>query len=111
MDLLNFQIEINLEETEKELEKIRKLIKEIEETKEHFISCFGDEKQEKALLNAIKFKSGSNFNYATYEKGGDKILCLINTEDNSTIHFKVESIIGGIEHEKFHPEKMFPQIK
>lgn len=82
-------------------------ISEILEMQRKILSVSDDEKKAKALQDAIDFKTKSCIRYITFEKDGDKILCLINTEDNSTIHFKVDSVVGGINHEKFHPEKMF----
>lgn len=86
------------------------LLAEILEMQAKILSVSDDEKKAKALQGAIDFKTKSCIHYITYSKDGEKILCLINTEDNSTIHFEVESIKGGINHEKFHPEKMFEPL-
>lgn len=86
------------------------LIVEILEIQKKILSIADDEQAKKAMQAAINFKTKSGIRYITYEKDGEKVLCLINTEDNSTIHFKVESILGGINHDKFYPEAMFKPI-
>lgn len=91
-------------------DKQNNLLVEILEIQKKILAVSNDEKAEKAMQAAINFKTKSGIRYITYEKDGDKILCLINTEDNSTIHFKVESILGGINRDKFHPEAMFKPV-
>lgn len=87
--------------------KYKNPIIEIIEMQEKILSSEENEKARNALQGAIDFKTKSGIRYITYQENGDNILCLINTEDNSTIQFKVESVIGGINHENFHPEQMF----
>lgn len=89
------------------MSKKSNMLAEILEMQQKILSVSDDEEKSKALQGAIDFKTKSCIRYITFEHNGDKILCLINTEDNSTIHFKVDSVVGGINHENFHPEKMF----
>lgn len=89
------------------LEKAQKLLSEILDMKEKIMSCFGNESAEKAIQGTIDFKTKSGIHYITYKMGDDKVLTLINTEDNSTISFVVEKVIEGVNSENFHPKKMF----
>lgn len=89
------------------LEKAKELLSEILDMKEKIMSCFGNESAEKAIKGATDFKTKSGLHYITYTMDGNKVLTLVNTEDNSTISFKVDKIIGGVNSENFHPEKMF----
>lgn len=65
----------------------------------------------KAVTAAIDFKTKPSTQFCTWSENGEKFLVLMNTQDSSTICFKVESIIGGIQFEKFHPEEMFREKK
>lgn len=86
------------------------LIAEILEMQQNILFVADDERKAKALQAAIDFKTKSAIHYITYSQNGEKILCLMNTEDSSTIFFKVESVQSGINSHKFHPEKMFEPI-
>ena len=103
----NLQIEAVSDEQIEKMERAKKLLSEILDMKEKIMSCYGNESAEKAIQGAIDFKTKSGLHYITYKLNGDKVLTLVNAEDNSTISFKVEKVIGGINSENFHPEKMF----
>lgn len=92
-----------------ELKRIKQLLIEISDIQRKIISVSGDERAVSALQGAIDFKTKDGIKYLTCTKDGANYLILVNTEDGSTIWFKVESIAGGINYERFHPEKMFEQ--
>lgn len=87
------------------------LLIEILEMQQKLLSVSDNEEKAKALQSAIDFKTKSCIRYITYSENGDKVLCLINTENNSTIRFKVEKVLGGVNYENFHPETMFKPAK
>ena len=74
-------------------------------------SSLEDEEVARAVQGVIDFKTKSGIRYITYSQNGEKILVLCNTENNSTIAFRVEEVKGGIHSENFHPEAMFKPIK
>ena len=100
----------SLTETIKKLREIKTLYGEILDVKEKILSVGEDDRARDAVMAAIDFKTKSGIHYMTYSQEGDKYLVLINTEDFSTIHFKVELVDGGIHSEKFHPEEMFDAL-
>jgi uncharacterized UPF0160 family protein len=95
--------------TIKKLKEIKVLYSDILDLKEKILSV-DDDRAKAAVMAAIDFKTKSGIHYTTYSKDGDKYLVLINTEDSSTICFKVELVNGGIHSEKFHPERMFEAL-
>lgn len=100
----------SLTETIKKLREIKTLYGEILDVKEKILSVGEDDRARDAVMAAIDFKTKSGIHYMTYSQEGDKYLVLINTEDFSTIRFKVELVDGGIHSEKFHPEEMFDAL-
>ncbi len=100
----------SLTETIKKLKEIKKLYGEILDVKEKILSVDGDDRARDAVMAAIDFKTKSGIHYITYSEDSAKYLVLINTEDFSTIRFKVELVDGGIHSEKFHPEEMFDAL-
>lgn len=100
----------NLKDVSKELIRIKHLYHDIHELQEKILLASGNKKAWKALMAAIAYKTKSGIQYITYSKDGEKYLVLVNTKDYSTICFKVESVIGGVKHERFHPEEMFEPL-
>lgn len=97
---------ISDEQIEK-MEKAKVLLSEILDMKNKIMTCLGNESAEKAIQGAIDWKTKSGYRFLTYIKNGEKLLALIDTENNSSIVFKVEKIVGGTNPENFHPERMF----
>ena len=92
------------------LKEIKSLLCDISVLEKDIFSVSDDDRKMEAIRGAIEFKTKSGVRYLTYSENGEKYLVLVDTEDNSTICFKVESIKGGINYEKFHPEKMFEAV-
>lgn len=94
------------------MKEAKELLADIINMTEKIIESYKNEKSRKAVQGAIDFKTKSGIRYMTYNDNGEKFLVLIDTSDNSSVHFKVESIEQdrGINPEKFHPEKMFKQV-
>lgn len=105
------EIEIFSDKQVAQLEKVRNLLDEIICMRNDIASSLENENTARAVQGAIDFKTKSGIRYITYSQNGEKILVLTNTEDSSTIAFKVESVKGGIHSENFHPEAMFRPIK
>lgn len=93
-----------------ELKRIKRLLVEIADIQRKIISVSDNESTASALQAAIDFKTKSGIKYLTCRKGESDYLILVDTENNSTIWFKVESVEGGINYERFHPETMFQQL-
>ena len=101
------EIKIISDEQIEKMEKAKELLSEILDMKEKIVSCFGNESAERAIQGAIDWKTKSGYRFLTYIKDGEKLLALIDTENNSSIVFKVEKVVGGTNMENFHPERMF----